>query len=64
MAAATIEMEFAAEEPAAVAIRLEAKRADSEVSGGNAAWNAMPYGRMIWDTGGITWTTTTTTTTA
>ena len=64
MAAATIEMEFAAEEPAAVAIRLEAKRADSEVTGGNAAWNAMPYGRMIWDTGGTTWTTTTTTTTA
>jgi hypothetical protein len=63
-AAATIEMEFAAEEPAAVAIRLEAKRADSEVSGGNAVWDNMPYGRMIWDTGGTTWTTTTTTTTA
>lgn len=63
-AAATIEMEFAAEEPAAVAVRLEAKRADSEVSGGNAAWDTMPYGRMLWDTGGTTWTTTTTTTTA
>lgn len=63
-AAATIEMEFAPEEPAAVAIRLEAKRADSEVTGGNAVWDSMPYGRMIWDTGGTTWTTTTTTTTA
>jgi hypothetical protein len=63
-AAAAIEMEFAAEEPAAVAIRLEAKRADSEVSGGNAVWDNMPYGRMLWDTGGTTWTTTTTTTTA
>lgn len=62
MAAATIEMEFAQEEPAAVAIRLEAKRADSEVTGGNAVWDAMPYGRMIWNDGG-TWTTTTTTTT-
>lgn len=64
MAAATIEMEFAAEEPAAVAIRLEAKRADSEVTGGNAVWDAMPYGRMIWSESSTAWTTTTTTTTA
>jgi hypothetical protein len=62
-AAATIEMDFAPEEPAAVAIRLEAKRADSEITGGNAVWDAMPYGRILWNDGG-TWTTTTTTTTA
>lgn len=62
-AAATIEMEFAPEEPAAVAIRLEAKRADSSITGGNAVWDNMPYGRLIWNDGG-TWTTTTTTTTA
>jgi hypothetical protein len=62
-AAATIEMDFAPEEPAAVAIRLEAKRADSTITGGNAAWDNMPYGRIIWNDGG-TWTTTTTTTTA
>jgi hypothetical protein len=63
-AAATIEMEFAAEEPAAVAVALEAKRADSEVTGGNAVWNNMPYGRILWTDSSTMWTTTTTTTTA
>jgi len=61
--AASIEMEFAAEEPAAVAIVIEAKRADSEITGGNAVWDAMPLGRIVWDDGtGFTTTSTTTTT--
>jgi hypothetical protein len=60
-AAATIEMEFAPEEPAAVAVRLEAKRADSEVTGGNACWDNAPYGQMVWNDGTVLTTTTTTT---
>ena len=59
--AASIEMEFAAEEPAAVAIMIESKRADSEISGGNSAWDDKPLGRIVWDDGtGFTTTTTTT----
>lgn len=64
-ATANIEMEFAEAEPAAVATVLEAKRADSEVTGGNSAWNIMPLGRVVWATStGVTSTSTTTTTTA
>lgn len=67
-ATAAIEMEFAPEEPAAVAIMLEAKRADSEVTDtdnpGNMAWDDKPLGVIRWDDGtGTTWTTTSTTTT-
>jgi len=59
-AIASIEMEFAPEEPAAVALQLEAKRADSGISGGNAVWDSAPLGHIIWNT--TTYTTTTTTT--
>ena len=58
-----IEMDFAPEEPAAVAIAIEAKRADSEVSGGNAAWDDKPIGQILWNDGSTFTTTTTTTTT-
>ena len=59
--AASIEMEFASEEPAAVAIMIESKRADSEISGGNSTWDDKPLGRIVWDDGtGFTTTTTTT----
>jgi len=62
---ATIEMEFAEEEPAAVAVQIEAKRADSEISGGNIAWDNKPLGVVIWNDGStLTSTSTTTTTTA
>ena len=61
--AGVIEMDFAAEEPAAVAIVIEAKRADSEVSGGNAAWDDKPIGQILWNDGSTFTTTTTTTTT-
>jgi len=60
---ASIEMDFAAEEPAAVAVRIEAKRADSEVSGGNACWDDKPLGWIIWNDGTTLTTTTTTSST-
>lgn len=61
---AAIEMDFAPEEPAAVAIQIEAKRADSEISGGNAAWDDKPLGWIVWNDGTTLTTTTTTTTTS
>lgn len=61
--AGAIEMDFAPEEPAAVAVSIEAKRADSEVSGGNACWDDKPIGQIIWNDGSTFTTTTTTTTT-
>lgn len=60
---AVIEMEFAEEEPAAVAVSIEAKRADSEISGGAPAWDDKPLGQIIWTTTTATYTTTSTTTT-
>jgi len=58
-----IEMDFAPEEPAAVAVSIEAKRADSEVTGGNACWDDKPIGQILWNDGSTFTTTTTTTTT-
>jgi hypothetical protein len=60
---ATIEMDFAEEEPAAVAVAIEAKRADSEVSGGSVAWDSKPLGVVIWNNGSTLTTTSSTTTT-
>jgi hypothetical protein len=58
------EVDFQQEEVAAVPISIEAKRADSEMTGGNVAWDAMPLGRIYWDDGtGTSMTTTTSTTT-
>jgi hypothetical protein len=62
-ATANIEMEFAEAEPAAVATMIEAKRADSEVTGGSAVWDSMPLGRIVWATSGSSSTTSSTTTT-
>jgi len=58
-----IEMDFAPEEPAAVAVSIESKRADSEISGGNACWDDKPLGQILWNDGSTFTTTTTTTTT-
>lgn len=55
------ELEFAAEEPAAVTIMIEAKRADSEIVGGDGIWDSKPLGRILWDDGSTLTTTTTTT---
>jgi len=64
---AEIEMDFAAEEPAAVSMRIEAKRCDGEVvdtdNPGQAIWNGAPLGRIVCDDGTQTTTTTSTTTT-
>jgi len=62
--AASSEIDFQAEEAAAIPISIEAKRADSEVSGGHVIWDGAPLGKIIWDDGTLTTTTTTTTTTA
>ena len=61
---ATQELEFAAEEPAASPIVIEAKRADGGTSGGHAVWNDKPLGWWYWDDDTQSTTTTTTTTTA
>lgn len=58
------EVDFQMEEVAAVPITIEAKRADSEMSGGHPAWDDKPLGRIYWDDGAGTMTTTTTTTTS
>lgn len=62
--AASSEMDWQAEEPAAVPITIEAKRADSSVSGGHVIWDGAPLGKIVWDDGTLTTTSTTTTTTA
>lgn len=59
---AVIEMAFAEEEPAAVAVSIEAKNASSDVTGGGAMWDSAPLGLILWDDG-TGWTTTSTTTT-
>lgn len=58
---ATPELDWQLEEPAAVPITIEAKRADSEISGGNVVWDAMPLGKMLWNDGSTLTSTTTTT---
>jgi len=62
-AVSTIEMDFAPEEPAAVAVRLESKRADSDISGGHIIWDDKPLGYILWDDGSTATTTTTSSTT-
>jgi len=60
---ANTEVDFASEEPAAVSITIESKRADSEVSGGHVIWDGMPLGRIVWNDSTNTTTTTSSTTT-
>lgn len=60
---ASIEVEFAQEEPAAVPVTIEAKRADSGISGGSSVWDSAPLGRIVWSTSTATYTTTSSTTT-
>lgn len=48
-ATSSVELSFAAEDNANVPITFEAKRADSGVSGGDAAWDASPLGRIYFD---------------
>ena len=43
----TMEVDLQAQDAAAVPVRIEAKRADSEVSGGHAVWDEKPLGRIM-----------------
>ena len=45
---ASVEIDLQIETNAAVPVTIEAKRADSEVSGGNAVWDDKPMGRLYW----------------
>lgn len=45
----SVELDLQAEDNANVPITFEAKRADSEVSGGNVVWDAMALGRIYFD---------------
>ncbi len=45
---AAIEMDLQMEDWSNVPITFEAKRADSEVTGGNAIWNSKPLGAIKW----------------
>jgi hypothetical protein len=44
-----MELSFQAEDAVAPPMSFEAKRADSETEGGDAAWDSMPLGRIYWD---------------
>jgi hypothetical protein len=46
---ASVEMDLQSEDAAAVPIMFEGKRADSEVTGGHAAWDDKPLGRLAWE---------------
>jgi len=48
-AVSSVELDMQAEDAMAVPITFEAKRADSETSGGNAAWDQFPLGRILFD---------------
>lgn len=48
--AASVEMDLQVEDSAAIPITFESKRADSDVTGGNAVWDDMPLGRIFWQT--------------
>jgi hypothetical protein len=62
-AAAVIEMEFAEEEPSAIAVSLESKQAGSDNSEGHVIWDNQPLGRVLWNDGSTLTTTSSTTTT-
>jgi len=48
-ATASTELDLQAEDSAASPITFEAKRADSETSGGHAVWDSQPLGRIYFD---------------
>ena len=47
----SMEIDLKAEDAAVIPITFEAKRGDSGVSGGNAAWDNMPLGTIVFLTG-------------
>ena len=46
-AVSSVEIDMQAEDSASIPLTFEAKRADSEIDGGNAVWNDMPLGRIL-----------------
>lgn len=48
-AVSSMELDMQAEDAMTVPITFEAKRADSETAGGNAAWDQFPLGRILFD---------------
>jgi hypothetical protein len=48
-AVSSMELDMQAEDAMTVPITFEAKRADSETVGGDAAWDIMPLGRIVFD---------------
>jgi hypothetical protein len=48
----SVEMDMKAEDAAVIPVTIEAKRADSGVTGGAAAWDTMPLGVILFLTGG------------
>ena len=46
---ASVEMDLQSEDAAAVPITFEAKRADSDMTGGDAMWDDKPLGHFTWD---------------
>lgn len=46
---ANVEMDLPSEDAVAIPITFEGKRADSEMSGGNAIWDDKPLGHIAWD---------------
>ena len=49
--AASIDMDFAETEPAAITIQFDSKNASSQNGSGNAVWDAMPLGQILWGVG-------------
>ncbi len=47
-ASSNVEMDLKDSDATAVPITFEAKRADSDMSGGNAVWDNKPLGRILW----------------
>jgi len=45
----SLEVDYQAEDAVVPPMTFEAKRADSEVTGGHATWDEMPLGRIYWD---------------
>ena len=48
---ASIDMDFAEQDPVAIPVQFESKTAGSQNSSGNAVWDSMPLGRVKWGVG-------------
>ncbi|MDY0324790.1 MAG: hypothetical protein RBQ87_01285 [Candidatus Cloacimonadaceae bacterium] len=46
--AASVDIDFAEQDPAAIPVQFDAKTASSENAAGSAVWNNMPLGQIVW----------------